>query len=636
MPSGKILVRETYGADGTVACVTDDKKEAGGTPAPRRKILLAPCGAPELKPDAALVVLPLPLRSRQQAFGTRKLLADENYGSWSEEDALAAITADLGEGPVEMKQIIGQRFFRRGDRRVGFYTLLLSAGLKWNPKEKQAFQGGDPLLVDPLADHPHDPLAKYVAAYLASSQPGGPKDFGDPAESRSRRPEQAPGHPRYPLAGRGSVPACDFFRQLAEFHDLWERWHDGRATAGDEAQQRQEHQRVLAFIESAQPPEFGWGLLMAIRGVLPADTFHDGFAAAIPRFQTVPGLRYAARYELARACNAEDDFRKLFTETLETGIVPRIDGSFREMLQRGNGQQWQTSIRAAAKKLIDAGARQSAVYLAFQVQQVDDPVLAEEVFDMALCGVPESERLGLTLARIEHFRQTKQLSRADALLQTVLNDKQYADWPALWYLAEAIAGARGMTARAIGFRQRAMDIEFEHLPEKVNIEVIRNDYGQLLARYEKLATAIGPSHDASPPELLAGVIRAADRWRQLDTDPTAACQAAARVLGELGETDLAWDYLTTPLSVQANEAASWTNLAQMLRQQGHVDLADRAYVAACDAEPTNAQVLWDRAELLWENGRRDQARPLFRQIATGSWGPQFSALQSRAKQYVEK
>ena len=89
-----------------------------------------------------------------------------------------------------MKQIIGQRFFRRGDRRVGFYTLLLSAGLKWNPKEKQAFQGGDPLLIDPLADHPHDPLAKYVAAYLASSQPGGRKDFGDPAESRSRRPEQ--------------------------------------------------------------------------------------------------------------------------------------------------------------------------------------------------------------------------------------------------------------------------------------------------------------------------------------------------------------------------------------------------------------------------------------------------------------
>ena len=50
-----------------------------------------------MKPDAALVVLPLPPRSRQQVLGTRKLLADENYGSWSEEDALAAIAADLEE-----------------------------------------------------------------------------------------------------------------------------------------------------------------------------------------------------------------------------------------------------------------------------------------------------------------------------------------------------------------------------------------------------------------------------------------------------------------------------------------------------------------------------------------------------------
>jgi tetratricopeptide (TPR) repeat protein len=205
-------------------------------------------------------------------------------------------------------------------------------------------------------------------------------------------------------------------------------------------------------------------------------------------------------------------------------------------------------------------------------------------------------------------------------------------------LAEAIADARGMTARAIGFRQRAMEIEFEHLPEKVNVELIRADYGQLLSRYEKLATAIGPLHEAAPRELLAEVIRAADCWRQLDTDPTAACQAAARILGELGETDLAWDYLTTPLSAEPNEAAGWGDLARKLRQQGHVDLADRAYAAAFDAEPTNAQILWDRAESLWENGRPDQAWPLFQQIAAGPWGPQFSGLQSRAKQtkYVDK
>jgi tetratricopeptide (TPR) repeat protein len=634
MPSGKIRIRETYRADGTVEFVAGEKKDAGGTPTPqknaggtptlRRQIQLAPCGAPELKPDAALVVLPLPLRSRQQVLGVRKLPADETYSNWSEEDALAMIAADLGDNPAEMKQVIAQRFFRRGDRRLGFHALLLSTGQTWNPKEKQDVGGGDPLLLDPLADHPNDPLAKYVAACLASSRPGGPKDFGDPAQT--------------------TFHDSTFLRQLAEFHDLWNRWHDGRATQGDASQQQQERQRALAFVERAQSPELAWGLLMEVRGAFTGDE-HQRSAAAIRRFEAVPGLEYAARYERARASlfvfgdgiRARDLFCRLFKETLEAGLVPPIDGSFRDALLRGgDGGQWPATIRAAAKKLIDAGARPSAVYLARQVQQVGDPPLAEEVFDMALRDCPEGQRLGLTLARIEHCRQTGQLPRADALLQSLLGDQRYGGLPALWYLADAIADARGMTARAIGFRQRALDIEFVYLPEKVNVEVVRGDYGQLLARYEKLATAIGPSHEAAPRDMLAAVVRTADRWRQFDTDPTAACQAAARILGQLGETDLAWDYLTTPLSVQPNEAASWGKVARTLRQQGQVDLADRAYAAAFDAEPANAQILWDRAESLQENGRRDQARPLFQKIAAGPWGSQFADLQNRAKKHVGK
>ena len=533
------------------------------------------------------------------------------------------IAADLGEDPAEVKQIIGQRFFRHGDRRLGLYTLLLSTGQTWNPKEKQVFPDGESLLVDPLADHPHDPLASYAAAYLASSQPGGPKDFGNLIEAGTHD--------------------SSFFHQLADFHDLWNRWHDGRAPQGDESQQKQERERALAFIERAQPL-FAWGLLMEVRHALNCGEFDRGFAAAFQRFESVPGLEYAARYERAgavleagRLIEARDLFRKLFTETLEAGIVPPIDSTFyRAMLIGEDGGQWPATIRAAAKKLIDAGARPSAVYLARMVQQVGDAALADELFDMALRDAPESPRLGLTLARIAHDRQTARLPRADALLQSLLADKRYAGSPALWYLAEAIADARGMTARAIGFRQKALDIEFTCLPEKVNVEAIRADYSQLLARYEKLVTAIGPFREAASQDLLAAVIRAADRWRQLDPDPTAACQAAARIFGELGETDLAWDYLTTPLAVQANAASGWANLARTLRQQGQFDLADRAYAAAFAAEPTNAQILWDRAESLQENGRPDQALPIFRQIAAGARGPQFSGLQERAKQQVAK
>ena len=132
------------------------------------------------------------------------------------------------------------------------------------------------------------------------------------------------------------------------------------------------------------------------------------------------------------------------------------------------------------------------------------------------------------------------------------------------------------------------------------------------------------------------MIRAADRWRQLDPDPTAACQAAARILGELGETDLAWDYLTTPLAVQANAASGWANLRGPCGSKGTSIWPTGPMRRPSTAEPTNAQILWDRAESLQENGRPDQALPIFRQIAAGPWGPQFSGLQERAKQQVAK
>ena len=120
---------------------TTRRKDAGGTPAPQRKIQLAPCGAPELKPDAALVVLPLPLRSRQQVLEARKLLSDQAYDRWSDEDALAVIAADLGEYPAEMKQIIGQRFFRHGDRRLGSLHPAAQHRADMEPQGKAGFPG---------------------------------------------------------------------------------------------------------------------------------------------------------------------------------------------------------------------------------------------------------------------------------------------------------------------------------------------------------------------------------------------------------------------------------------------------------------------------------------------------------------
>ena len=126
------------------------------------------------------------------------------------------------------------------------------------------------------------------------------------------------------------------------------------------------------------------------------------------------------------------------------------------LLLGDDGRQWPATIRAAAKTLIEAGARPSAVYLARQVQQVGDPALAEEVFDMALRDAPQKPavRTDAGADRALSADGTTAAGRRPAAIRC-WTTSAYAGSPALWYLAEAIADARGMTARAIGFRQRA-------------------------------------------------------------------------------------------------------------------------------------------------------------------------------------
>ena len=66
--------------------------------------------------------------------------------------------------------------------------------------------------------------------------------------------------------------------------------------------------------------------------------------------------------------------------------------------------------------------------------------------------------------------------------------------------------------------------------------------------------------------------------------------------------------------------------------RAEMDAAERAYVTACELEPTNAEILWARAENLERLGQVEPARGLYRRIADGTWQPRFQAVQERARQ----
>src|SRR5207302_7469509 len=128
-------------------------------------------------------------------------------------------------------------------------------------------------------------------------------------------------------------------------------------------------------------------------------------------------------------------------------------------------------------------------------------------------------------------------------------------------------------------------------------------YRVLFDRYQRLADATAALGAAAPPaDLAARVIAAADRWRTADGSD-APCEAAARVFRTLGLSDLAWDYLTTRFA-NGSDSTPVRDLAEQLRQAGDAELADRAYVAAWNADPQDAQLLWDRAPVQGGLGRR--------------------------------
>jgi thioredoxin-like negative regulator of GroEL len=364
-------------------------------------------------------------------------------------------------------------------------------------------------------------------------------------------------------------------------------------------------------------------------------------SVSLVRPEDVPALAYTAKYERARSlwkAGQRDEARKLFLDlyekTLKDDDLPPIDADFRQALL-GDADEWGTLVRRTAARLVEHKRRGAVLALARQCREVGDAPLANRLLATALDGVKDDrERALLTLAGVGFL--AGQLAEADRLLQTLLDDPQLAKRPGLWRLAGNLAEHRDLPARQFECLERALDAEFHNLPEVINLQLVGRDYGRLLRHYQDLADALARLKLAPPAGFVAKVVRTADRWRALDPDGEESCELAGRVLRTLGERELVWDYLTTPVGRRPNEAGPWASLAHSLKRSGEADLADRAFAAACEAEPTDAQLLWERAENLRQSGKTAEAQRLYRQIAEGDWLPRHQWLRTQARWQLEQ
>jgi ferric-dicitrate binding protein FerR (iron transport regulator) len=625
MPSGKLLARQTYSADGQVTNL-----DGNGKVVDKRTFALAKADAPSMEVDKDLVVLPLPFRTSSQVYQAAKRPQDGRYQDWSSDDALAMLGAYTCERNTEALRLIQKRFFAKGDRRLGFLTLLLTNCGQWagpvatSPEGKQADivldVDGSKVYIDPTRDHPGSPLARYVEDTAQWVRRGGNRGEAE------------------------LYKGDDFVSQLWNFGTLYYRWNGGGGLGnGDEKARKAQRDTAYEYIRDCKSPAHAYALLTVMGNYnLDAQYCQAMTEACAKAFARTDGFNYAARYEAARwlyksgndAPKARALFQELFDEALANDLLPRVDGDFRNALTAGPDPVWSQYMHQAAERLVKKDRRGEVVILASQCVALGDPPIAEDLLNLALDGLEAKQKLPVTLAAVEFLYRGGNYARADSLLAGLLEDTECSGSSVLWRLAAQVSSARNRTAEALARQEKAMDLEYAQAPGLINLQVLRNDFGTLLGRYEQLTQALATLQSQASGELTTKVIRAADRWRAMDPDDTQACQYAARIFQTLGQEELAWEYLTTPLADKPNEAAPWASLAGQLKQQGAFGLADRAYASAFECEKTNAQILWDRAQLLQQQGRTEEAKAIYRQISEGTWPRQYNWIQAQAKQYL--
>ena len=466
------VIHFVFGADGKLS-------ERQVVEMPSKKVILSEtasgwgkvndASAPELTPDVKnFVVLPLPYRSPEHVRKTLKMENKRNE-DLRFEDGLALFAAYFGSGNGnEANNVFRQCFHGRNQRQIGFYVLLAACGNNLDAENGNV-----------LAEHPNEPLAQYLAMY---SSPVLRKHASQWAVSTEQWKD-------------------GFLQHLAVTHAILQRWQNKKIKVDDEA----ELKRTLDYVRRNKNSAFAWALLGLMQDRANEEQANKKDVSAVYRsladawllFEDMPGINYAARYEHARCLwkagereAARKQFRELYEKTIKEDILPPVDADFRQALQ-GDGKepdQWSELLRETAKRMVEKKQRVAILVMARQCWQLGDQPSAGYLLTTALEGISEEKpRQLMILLAIDFLMETSQWIPADQLVQQLLADPKLAKKPGLWRLAATLAEKRDMKARELECLERALDAEYQELPDIINLEAVRRDYGRLLRHYENLA-----------------------------------------------------------------------------------------------------------------------------------------------------
>ena len=663
MPANKIVAREVYDGKGGVRLLDSKDKEVSKL---TRKLSAA--DAPNLHPDlSGLVVLPLPYRSRAHVMekldlnSSKTLSADENgcFAYLDTDDCVKLLTALVVEQNAADAQLLYRRCFQeRGDERRGLFTLLAAAGVDVSrePGYRQRF-----------AATPDDELLQYLGL------------CGNELYKQIQR--------RVPLHhGRSAEQGGSFLRELSDAQALLLRWNASSGRTIFWHARQGDVQRSVTFVRQHPRDVLGLALLYEMQdrtevsSSAERDQRNRTFAELWGRIADANDGDYRARYEQAWSLNVGNQrpeaarvLKELYAQTLKADVLPPIDRRFKDALQSLDKQpiadDWNPLMRATAQQFIKEKHFEAVIALASQCRGLDEPALADTLLAELLAAVRNQPDGAATKRMVVWFyANTNELARADALLQDLLpieslpalsafavsqpgagamgprgapappasmpgqlHDEKLTQDSALWRLAAQVAERRGMEAKSIACLEKALDLEYQHLPEVIDLRSWRDDYGKLLDHYIKLAQSAKTLNVAVSPDLTEQTVRAIDRWRAHDPEAGDGCKKAAEVFALLGENDLAWDYTTTTLLGDGLDVARWQRVAQERNQTGDYLLADRALLVASEVDATNAEVVWQRAKNLRQAGKVAEADMLLHRLANEQWPERYQGIRSSAQ-----
>ncbi len=607
------LLRITWNDEGVRVLDKDDKRVS------ERTLQRVAAKAPSLVPRAkGLVVLPLPLK--MNASAAKRLEANESdFSEWSAADALSLIAADLGSGAgARMQQVMLQRFINKGDQRIGFYTLLAASPAITFPERDMPAKLRDTPLGDYLRTifnlkRGKNPLAEFIV------------DEGD----------------------------ATFLGQLATVRNLLQRWQNGQATKHRTNRQIQlEWRRVRDYLDSCPSPQLRWALVTEVRLALLAGARSQVSSGVVlwrlrermSRFEQTPALAEAARYERMRMVFMMGDvkanrkaLKAYYAQCREQGRFPRLDQLFyknRLTIRDDYHTLWQSLVNETHKAYLEDKQYVAAMLLVLQMEWLGEIKTGNRLLDATLQSAGEKWSPALAILTARALRSTNhEFARLDKALKVVLKTPGYRFDPATWFLAAQSAGKQGEDELRMQRYERAVQLQLAMLPDAVNLQTIRQQFTTLMGYYEREAG--NKTGKADVEALVQRVCWAADQWRKLDPDATAACQKAARILTNLDEERLAWDYLVSPVAKNPNAALPWWQMANWLRDASQTEKADEAYAAAYRNEPTNPQILWDEATMWTKRNELDKATTLYEQIAEGEWQPRFQNVKTMAEQKLK-